>query len=219
MQLNKADTRKLQVISPHPTNVKRRCIPSPKAWAWTGKESSEVIAPQALGSYNAWLDFLEMPEPRLSCHRHRAWHCTLCGKWREKHLFQSPTAGLCWVLLLAKAAFSHEFKHLVFPNPSAQGVSQYPRFSLSVLVEWMWEVGGREEISSPARSPSWVEIEALKVKEIWMVWPKFNILEREWWRIKLESYFRIMKGDKWLNFGQKDCHPPDSDMIVPWIFF
>ena len=30
-----------------------------------------------------------------------------------------------------------------------------------------------------------------------------NILETEWWRIKLESWGRILKGGKWLHFGFK----------------
>jgi len=30
-----------------------------------------------------------------------------------------------------------------------------------------------------------------------------NILEREWWKIKLESWSRILKGGKWLHFGFK----------------
>ena len=46
------------------------------------------------------------------------------------------------------------------------GVSQFPHVSLSVLFGWIWDVGRGEEISSPTRSTSWVEIEALKKKEI-----------------------------------------------------
>ena len=231
MKLNKADTRKPEVISPQHTNVKRLCIPSPpppqphsKAWRGTGMESPEVSVPQTLGSYTAHLDFLEMPEPKLELLQARSLALTapsvgnggrafILVSYSRAELHPDPGQS-CPFTWVQTSPFSHPSRRRV----GGGGVSQFPHVSLSVLFWWIWEVGRGEEISSPTRSTSWVEIEALKKKEIWMVWLKLNILKREWWKLKLESYFRIMKSDKWLNFGQNDCHPPDSDLIVPWIF-